>query len=180
MAAKRRSLRLPQKFLPPLKTFGFCCAKPKKKRRSCAAILNFSQFWCVFTTKSEPISRKMAEAQPWRLRARCARASQQNHTFLFFLFSPRWISFLKLKKVVVLSVRHRAGRWGVRTSPVGKADSVAFNIIATTITLGKSYRVRLSKNLTFYHVYASILHSLQLTNKEPPRWAKELAIRING
>ena len=99
MAAKRRSLRLPQKFLPPLKTFGFCCAKPKKKRRSCAAILNFSQFWCPCTTRLEPILRKIVEkCKPRRLAQQsCAAPRPENPLHYFFLELPRRDFFRKGK-----------------------------------------------------------------------------------
>jgi hypothetical protein len=61
MAAKRRSLRLPKILFSPLKTYGFCSAKPKKKSAVCAQISRKVRSWWNFTTPLEPILRKNAE-----------------------------------------------------------------------------------------------------------------------
>ena len=90
-------------FSPPLKTFGFCCAKPKKKRRSCAAILNFSQFWCPCTTRLEPILRKTSEKhKPRRLAHASVRCAPPEKPFAYFFeISPAEI-FLIWKRVFLV------------------------------------------------------------------------------
>jgi hypothetical protein len=45
-------------------------------------------FWCDFTPKSEPISEKMAKAQPRRLRAFNACSPHQKNPLPIFLFPP--------------------------------------------------------------------------------------------
>ena len=49
--------------------------------------------WCIFTTKLELILRKMAKAQPRRLRACNARRPHQKNPLPIFLFPPAEISF---------------------------------------------------------------------------------------
>ena len=94
MAAKRRSLRLPKVLFSPLKTSGFCSAKPKKKERICAQISRKVRSWWNFTTPLEPILRK--NARKFKAQTECAPPAQ---TFAYFLRFPRRISFLNLKKV---------------------------------------------------------------------------------
>jgi len=83
MAAKRRSLRLPKILFSPLKTFGFCSAKPKKKERKCAQISRKVRSWWNFTTPLEPILRK--NARKCKAQTECAPPAQ---TFAYFLRFP--------------------------------------------------------------------------------------------
>ncbi|QQR51674.1 hypothetical protein IPF89_02535 [Candidatus Saccharibacteria bacterium] len=57
---KRRSLRLPQKFLPSENIWFALCAT-KEKRRNAPLIPIFYQFWCPCTTRLEPILSKTVE-----------------------------------------------------------------------------------------------------------------------
>ena len=106
LAAKRRSLRLPQKFLPPLKILGFCSAKPKKKPPMRATISEKVSFWCPCTTRLEPILRKNAEKhKPRRLACASARCAPPEKTLcIFFEISPAKI-FLEKEKGFFCRVR---------------------------------------------------------------------------
>ena len=55
--------------------------------------------WCDFTPKSEPISEKMAKAQPRRLRACNARSPHQKNPLPIFLFPPAEFLFSVAKGV---------------------------------------------------------------------------------
>ena len=83
MAAKRRSLRLPKVQLTPLKTSGFCSAKPKKKPPVRATISNLVQFWLIFTTKLESTSSVKPKSKPRRLFQQSWNAPRQKNPLHF-------------------------------------------------------------------------------------------------
>jgi hypothetical protein len=81
---KRRSLRLPQMQLTPLKTFGICSANPKKKGRFRARFPKIVRIWLIFTTKLEPISSKMPKVQPRRLARQAVLRPARKTLCIFF------------------------------------------------------------------------------------------------
>jgi len=67
----------------PLKTSGFCSAKPKKKPPVRATISNLVQFWLIFTTKLESTSSVKPKSKPRRLFQQSWNAPRQKNPLHF-------------------------------------------------------------------------------------------------
>jgi len=81
-------------FIPPKKTSGSRCARPKKKQRIRATISVLVPIWWPCIPKLEPILRKMPDKhKPRRLAGKFARCASPENPFAYFLNSPAEVSF---------------------------------------------------------------------------------------
>ena len=92
----------PKFFSPPLKTFGFCCAKPKKKSAGCAQISRKVRFWWNFTTPLEPILAQNANSLSRAVCPAKLDAPHQKPLCIFFEISPAVIYWIWKRVFLVI------------------------------------------------------------------------------